>query len=72
MNSADRIPILSDLNPALTTREQEVAELVLRSLTNREIAKALKISEHTVESHMTSILNRLGFRSRWQLANLSG
>jgi DNA-binding CsgD family transcriptional regulator len=70
-NSASRISILSDLTPVLTDREQQVAELVLRGLTNRTIAEMLSISEHTVESHMTSIFNRLGLRSRWQLMDLS-
>ena len=65
--SAKRSNILSDLTPALTDREGQVAELVLRGLTNRAIAEVLSISEHTVESHMTSILSRLGLRSRWQL-----
>lgn len=54
----------------LTKREAEVADLALKGLTNREIAKDLSISEHTVESHMTSIMNRLGIRSRHQLSNL--
>jgi DNA-binding NarL/FixJ family response regulator len=54
----------------LTRREAEVAEFALKGLTNREIAKELSISEHTVESHMTSIMNRLGIRSRHQLSNM--
>lgn len=54
----------------LTLREAEVAELALKGLTNREIAKDLSISEHTVESHMASIMNRLGIRSRHQLSNM--
>jgi DNA-binding NarL/FixJ family response regulator len=49
-------------------REQEVAELVLKGLTNRAIADALRISENTVETHMASIMTRLGIRSRHQLA----
>ncbi|MBV9263038.1 MAG: helix-turn-helix transcriptional regulator [Candidatus Eremiobacteraeota bacterium] len=53
----------------LTAREEEVARLVLRGLTNRAIARELAISEHTVESHMTSIMNRLGIRSRHQLGD---
>ncbi|HEY1728263.1 MAG TPA: LuxR C-terminal-related transcriptional regulator [Candidatus Baltobacteraceae bacterium] len=67
-----RAPIaaLGDFRPALSARELQVAELVLRGQTNRAIAKALSISEHTVESHMTSIFNRLGLRSRWQLQDL--
>jgi len=57
----------SRLQPVLTAREQEVAELVLKGLTNREIADALIIAPHTVEKHMNSIMNRLGIRSRYQL-----
>jgi len=63
--------ILSDLPFTLTSREKQVAELALRGLTNRVIADLLTISERTVESHMTSILNRLGLRSRWQLMKFS-
>jgi DNA-binding CsgD family transcriptional regulator/tetratricopeptide (TPR) repeat protein len=54
---------------SLTRREEEVAHLVLKGLTNRAIARELAISEHTVESHMTSIMNRLGIRSRHQLTD---
>jgi ATP/maltotriose-dependent transcriptional regulator MalT len=63
--------ILSDLTSTLTRREAQIAELVLRGLTNHAISEILSISEHTVESHMTSILNRLGLRSRWQLMDIS-
>jgi len=59
--------ILGDLQPSLTPRERQVAELVLRGYTNRAIATVLTITEHTVESHLSSIFNRLGLRSRWQL-----
>lgn len=54
----------------LSHREAEVADLALKGLTNRAIARDLSISEHTVESHMTSIMNRLGIRSRHQLSNM--
>jgi DNA-binding NarL/FixJ family response regulator len=64
-------PLASHLSPSLTRREREVAELVLRGLTNRAIAEQLAIAEHTVETHVTSILNRLGLRSRWQLVDLA-
>ena len=52
----------------LTEREQEVAVLVARGHANREIASALFISERTVESHIQHILNKLGARSRAQIA----
>jgi DNA-binding NarL/FixJ family response regulator len=53
---------------ALTEREEQVAQLIRRGARNREVAKALQISEHTVERHVSSILGRLGLRSRWQIA----
>jgi len=60
----------SDVKLALTKREQEVAELALRRLTNREIGQVLGISEHTIEKHMTSIMERLGIHSRRQLVDV--
>jgi non-specific serine/threonine protein kinase len=53
---------------ALTRREQEVAALVARGLTNREIAEELVITEGTAELHVVHILNKLGFHSRVQIA----
>jgi predicted ATPase/DNA-binding NarL/FixJ family response regulator len=52
----------------LTRRESEVAELVTRGLTNREIAGELYLSVRTVEAHVDHILSKLGFRTRTQLA----
>ncbi len=52
----------------LSPRELEVAALVARGLSNREIATALIIGERTVESHVQSILNKLGFHTRTQIA----
>jgi predicted ATPase/DNA-binding CsgD family transcriptional regulator len=52
----------------LTPREEEVATLVARGLTNREIALELSISEHTVATHVTKILKRLGLNSRSRLS----
>ena len=52
----------------LTRRESEVAGLVARGLTNREIAGQLYISVRTVEVHVDRILSKLGFRTRTQLA----
>jgi DNA-binding CsgD family transcriptional regulator len=54
--------------PALTRRETEVAILVARGLTNREIAARLYLSVRTVEAHIDHILTKLGFRTRTQLA----
>jgi non-specific serine/threonine protein kinase len=52
----------------LTAREREVAVLVARGLSNREIAAALTITERTAEGHVGHALARLGLRARAQLA----
>jgi DNA-binding CsgD family transcriptional regulator len=54
--------------PELTVRQQEVAELVARGLTNRELAERLGIEERSAEGHVERIRDRLGFRSRAQVA----
>lgn len=50
----------------LTTREQEVLELLAAGLTNREIAGKLVISAETVKKHTGSIYGKLGASSRMQ------
>ncbi|MCC3411357.1 MAG: response regulator transcription factor [Microcoleus sp. PH2017_29_MFU_D_A] len=52
----------------LTPREQEVLQLIGKGLTNRDIAQQLFISEGTVKTHVTHLLNRLNLRNRSQLA----
>jgi DNA-binding CsgD family transcriptional regulator len=67
--AAERRPRGRSRDSALTGREQQVAYLIRRGARNREVAAALQISEHTVERHVSSILGRLGLRSRWQIAD---
>src|SRR3979490_996399 len=52
----------------LTKREREVAAFVAEGLTNRDIANRLVISDRTVETHVEHIRNKLGVRSRAQVA----
>ena len=52
----------------LGKREADVARLVADGLTNKQIGARLFISERTVDSHVRSILNKLGFNSRAQIA----
>lgn len=53
---------------ALTTREQDVLKLLAKGKTNKEIAKALTVSEGTVKNHVSNILMRLELRDRTQAA----
>jgi DNA-binding NarL/FixJ family response regulator len=52
----------------LTARERDVALLVARGLSNRQIADELFIGERTVETHVGNVLGKLGFSSRTQIA----
>jgi NarL family two-component system response regulator YdfI len=49
---------------ALSPRETEILNLLSAGLGNKEIASHLKISEHTVKFHVTSIFNKLNVSSR--------
>ena len=52
----------------LTAREREIAGLVARGRTNREIAEQLVLSTRTIEAHLRNIYAKLGVRSRVELA----
>ena len=52
----------------LTARELEVAQLLARGRTNRQIADELVIAERTASTHVTHILSKLGFSTRSQVA----
>jgi predicted ATPase/DNA-binding CsgD family transcriptional regulator len=52
----------------LAKREADVARLVAQGLSNKQIGARLFISERTVDSHVRSVLNKLGFNSRAQIA----
>src|SRR5207302_11257680 len=66
-NSPDDDPAKRE-SDVLSPRERQVAHLVARGLTNREIAVELVIAERTADTHVSNILNKLDLSSRAQLA----
>lgn len=56
-----------DTHP-LTAREREVLVLVAQGLSNRQLARALSLSERTVQTHLTSIMRKLNLGSRTEAA----
>src|SRR5207248_1221095 len=61
-------PMVGGRAVALTAREREVAALVARGLSSREIAERLVISERTADTHVDHIRDKLGLHSRAQVA----
>lgn len=57
-------PMVEPPAEPLSDRELEVLELIVEGLSNKLIAHRLEISEHTVKTHVASILSKLGATSR--------
>ena len=63
-NSSKFDPELSALSP----QEQRLLDLIAQGFTNRQIAEAMFLSEHTVKNYMTSLLRKLKMNSRTEAA----
>ena len=61
-------PSVNSALRTLTAREQEVAKAVASGSNNKEIARALGITERTIKAHASAIFQKLGARDRLHLA----
>ena len=55
-------------NVELTPTELKVVQLVAQGMANREIAEKLNVSQRTIESHVSNMLNKTNFHNRTELA----
>src|SRR5580700_7192051 len=71
LESVSQAPYLRVLNSngrqLLTPREEQVVALVAEGMSNRDIARELNLSEHTIKKYMFRIFDKLGISSRVEL-----
>jgi DNA-binding NarL/FixJ family response regulator len=71
IKSLSQVPSLHMVNSRgirlLTPREEQVVALVADGLSNREVARELCLSEHTIKKHLFRIFDKLGISSRVEL-----
>lgn len=66
LDDSPRIQVPS--NVELTPTETKVVQLVAQGMSNREIAEQLKVSQRTIESHVSNMLNKTNLHNRTELA----
>jgi two-component system response regulator DevR len=67
-SARSQAPASDSIDGMLSSRERDVLRLLAEGMTDREIAAALAISPRTVESHVSSVLRKLGVRNRAEAA----
>lgn len=71
LDALSEVPALRVVNakgrPLLTSREEQVVALVADGLTNREVARELGLSEHTIKKYLLRIFDKLGISTRVEL-----
>ena len=71
LDALNQVPSLRVVNSSgqklLTPREEQVVALVADGLSNREVAKELGLTEHTVKKYLFRIFDKLGISSRVEL-----
>jgi DNA-binding NarL/FixJ family response regulator len=67
-NTEELPTIVVPSNVELTPTERKVVELVAKGMANREIADKLNVSQRTIESHVSNMLNKTNLNNRTELA----
>ncbi|MDF1564410.1 MAG: helix-turn-helix transcriptional regulator [Deltaproteobacteria bacterium] len=67
----ERRLVETDAFVSLTPREEEVFGRLARGWTNQQVARALVVSEKTVESHRATLRQKLGFADRREMVELA-
>ncbi len=62
----------SEVQTLLSAREREVLQLVADGLSNKQIARTIRVAEATVKAHLTAIFRTIGVENRTQAARWLG
>ncbi len=63
--------VLNPDSPGLTARQREIVGMLSTGLTNKQIARALSISDKTVKAHLSEVFRRLGASNRTQAVHVA-